>query len=263
MSAPSSSLQSTLQVRSASAGTGKTTSLVLEYLRALQFVPARRISAVTFTRVGAIDLRERLRAGLRQVVLEGQYLDFKPDQLEPYRRALREIGSATITTIHGFYRELLRLNAPALGLDPEFGNLDEGEALETFRDAASSALAEVALRDAPGGAILAAWGWERTLKALETMHQRRVYAPFTPGEHASELELALLELYTVSARGYVNRLAGRSLGPTDVELETLRLLEIPSALERIRSRHRVLLVDEFQDVNPLQAKSGKVFGQPQ
>ena len=147
-----------LEVRSASAGTGKTTSLVLEYLRALQFIPARRISAVTFTRVGAIDLRERLRAGLRQVVLEGKYLDFKPDHLEPYRRALREIGSATITTIHGFYRELLRLNAPALGLDPEFGNLDEGEALETFRDAASSALAEVALRDAPGGAILAAWG---------------------------------------------------------------------------------------------------------
>jgi ATP-dependent exoDNAse (exonuclease V) beta subunit len=250
----SSPIQTRLEVRSASAGTGKTTSLVLEYLRALQFVPARRISAVTFTRVGAIDLRERLRAGLRQVVLEGQYLDFKPDQLEPYRRALREIGSATITTIHGFYRELLRLNAPALGLDPEFGNLDEGEALETFRDAASSALAEVALRDAPGGAILAAWGWERTLKALESLHQRRVYAPFTPGEHATELELALLELYTVSARGYTNRLAGRSLGPTDVELETLRLLEIPSALERIRSRHRVLLVDEFQDVNPLQAK---------
>ena len=246
--------QTRLEVRSASAGTGKTTSLVLEYLRALQFIPARRISAVTFTRVGAIDLRERLRAGLRQVVLEGQYLDFKPDHLEPYRRALREIGSATITTIHGFYRELLRLNAPALGLDPEFGNLDEGEALETFRDAASSALAEVALRDAPGGAILAAWGWERTLRALETMHQRRVYAPFTPGEHPTELELALLELYAVAARGYTKRLAGRSLGPTDVELETLRLLEIPSALERIRSRHRVLLVDEFQDVNPLQAK---------
>ena len=60
-----------LEVRSASAGTGKTTSLVLEYLRALETTPARRIAAVTFTRVGAIDLRERLRAGLREVVETG------------------------------------------------------------------------------------------------------------------------------------------------------------------------------------------------
>jgi ATP-dependent exoDNAse (exonuclease V) beta subunit len=105
-----------LEVRAASAGTGKTTSLVLEYLEALRHTPSRRIAAVTFTRLGAMDLRERLRAGLRQVLETGTYLHFTAPSPEPYRRALREIGSSVITTIHGFYRDLLRLNAPGLGV---------------------------------------------------------------------------------------------------------------------------------------------------
>jgi ATP-dependent exoDNAse (exonuclease V) beta subunit len=248
-----------LEVRSASAGTGKTTSLVLEYLMALRFTPARRIAAVTFTRVGAIDLRERLRAGLREVVLHGSYLDFKPANLELYRVALRELGSASITTIHGFFRELLRLNAPALNLDPEFTNLDESESLETFRDAASSVLAQAALRDAPGGEVLATLGWERTLQALEALHNKRVYAPFRSGNledgvEPDALTVSLLAAFESSLNLYISRLASRALAPTDVELKTLELLSDPAMLKRIRSRVSVLLVDEFQDVNPLQAK---------
>lgn len=249
---------SRLEVRAASAGTGKTTSLVLEYLRALRYIPARRIAAVTFTRVGAIDLRDRLRAGLREVVTHGAFLDFRPPALEPYQSALREIGGATITTIHGFYRDLLRLNAPALSIDPEFSYLDESQAREIFRDATSQALAVAALEDGSGAAILAALGWERVTGVLEMLFTRRVYAPFRAAgleeSQADPLAVSLLEVYEVAARGYTARLASRSLGPTDVELETLRLLNLPGALERVRSRYRVLLVDEFQDVNPLQAR---------
>ena len=250
---------SNLEVRSASAGTGKTTSLVLEYLMALRFTPARRIAAITFTRVGAIDLRERLRTGLREVVLHGSYLEFKPANLELYRTALRELGSASITTIHGFFRELLRLNAPALNLDPEFSNLDESESLETFRDAASSVLAQAALRDAPGGEVLATLGWERTLQALESLHNKRVYAPFRSGNledgvEPDALTVSLLAAFESSLSLYLSRLASRALAPTDVELKTLELLSDPAMLERVRSRVSVLLVDEFQDVNPLQAK---------
>jgi ATP-dependent exoDNAse (exonuclease V) beta subunit len=244
-----------LEVRAASAGTGKTTSLVLEYLEALRHTPARRIAAVTFTRLGAMDLRERLRAGLRDVLETGTYLHFTAPSPEPYRRALREIGSGVITTIHGFYRDLLRLNAPALGLDPEFTYLDEGEAGNLFLEAASSALAQAALNDAPGGEVLATWGWERTLTTLESLHGKRVYAPFFVADEAPDgLAQSLLALYRVTADLYTARLAGRALGPTDVELQTLRLLESPEILARIRSRFHLLLVDEFQDVNPLQAK---------
>jgi ATP-dependent exoDNAse (exonuclease V) beta subunit len=244
-----------LEVRAASAGTGKTTSLVLEYLEALRHTPSRRIAAVTFTRLGAQDLRERLRAGLREVLETGKYLHFTAVSSEPYRRALREIGSSVITTIHGFYRELLRLNAPALGLDPEFTYLDEGESNNLFLEAASSALAAAALRDAPGGEVLATWGWERTLEALENLHGKRVYAPFFVSDEAPDaLTQSLLDLYRVTGELYTARLAGKALGPTDVELTTLKLLESPEMLERTRGRFHLLLVDEFQDVNPLQAK---------
>ncbi len=244
-----------LEVRAASAGTGKTTSLVLEYLEALRHTPSRRIAAVTFTRLGAQDLRERLRAGLREVLETGKYLHFTAPSPEPYRRALREIGSSVITTIHGFYRDLLRLNAPALGLDPEFTYLDEGESNNLFLEAASSALAAAALSDAPGGEALAAWGWERTLETLETLHGKRVYAPFfTPEDAPDSLAASLLALYRVVGELYEARLGGKALGPTDVELQTLRLLESPEILARIRERFHLLLVDEFQDVNPLQAR---------
>jgi ATP-dependent exoDNAse (exonuclease V) beta subunit len=244
-----------LEVRAASAGTGKTTSLVLEYLEALRHTPSRRIAAVTFTRLGAQDLRERLRAGLREVLETGKYLHFTAPSPEPYRRALREIGSSVITTIHGFYRELLRLNAPALGLDPEFTYLDEGESNNLFLEAASSALAAAALRDAAGGEALATWGWERTLEALEDLHRKRVYAPFFVADEAPDaLTQSLLDLYCMTGELYEARLAGKALGPTDVELTTLKLLESPQMLERTRERFHLLLVDEFQDVNPLQAK---------
>ena len=50
-----------MRVRVASAGTGKTTSLVLSYLEVIASgVPLRRIAGVTFTRSAAHELRQRV-----------------------------------------------------------------------------------------------------------------------------------------------------------------------------------------------------------
>ncbi len=247
----------TLEIRSASAGTGKTTSLVLTYLEALRDAPARRIAAVTFTRSSARDLRERLRLGLRQVLETGRYLDFFMHDRAPFERALRELDSSVISTIHGFFRELLRLNAPALGLEFEFSNLDETEARDQFRAACSSVLASAALAQGVGGLVLASWGWERTLEALESLFEKRVYAPFRTDQ---PLASSLLEGFVAASNLYRSRLAGKALSATDVELKTLELLEQPQILARLRSRFHVLLVDEFQDVNPLQARVFRSLG---
>ncbi|HZW98466.1 MAG TPA: UvrD-helicase domain-containing protein, partial [Trueperaceae bacterium] len=49
-----------VRVRVASAGTGKTTSLVTRYLELIgSGVPLRRIAGVTFTRAAAAELRAR------------------------------------------------------------------------------------------------------------------------------------------------------------------------------------------------------------
>ncbi len=237
-----------LEIRAASAGTGKTTSLVLLYLEALKTTPARRIAAVTFTRASARDLRTRLRAGLLELLQTGRYLDVVLHTREPFERALKELDSSAISTIHGFFRVLLRLNAPSLGLDPEFTNLDESQAKEIYRAACSSLLARAALLGETGTALLATYGWEEALSALETLFEKRVYAPFFGDDQN------LLETYNAANALYQARLANSSLSATDIELKTLELLEQPACVARIQSRFQILLVDEFQDVNPLQAK---------
>ena len=64
-----------MKVRVASAGTGKTTRLVLRYLELLASgVPLSRIAGVTFTRVAADELRQRVAEGVRGVQADGQYL---------------------------------------------------------------------------------------------------------------------------------------------------------------------------------------------
>jgi ATP-dependent exoDNAse (exonuclease V) beta subunit len=242
------SRKSKLEIRAASAGTGKTTSLVKLYLEALKHTPARRIAAVTFTRASARDLRERLRAGLLELLETGHYLDVSLHSRVPFERALQELDSSIISTIHGFFRVLLRLNAPSLGLDPEFSSLDESQAKDIYRAASSSILAKAALLGGVGANLLANWGWEEALSALETLFEKRVYAPFYSSD------LSLLETYNHAITQYQNRLANSSLSATDIELKTLELLENPECLKRIQSRYHLLLVDEFQDVNPLQAK---------
>jgi ATP-dependent exoDNAse (exonuclease V) beta subunit len=238
----------TLEIRSASAGTGKTTSLVRLYLEALTTTPARRIAAVTFTRASARDLRERLRAGLGQLLETGRYLDLNLMRREPFERALLELDSCVISTIHGFFRSLLRLNAPNLGLDPEFSNLDETQARDLFRIAASSVLAQAALEGGVGAALLAQHGWEDSLQALEMLYQKRVYAPF------SGTDTGLLQAFAAAEKLYLARLGKTMLAAADVELQTLALLENPDIVKRIKSRFAYLMVDEFQDVNPLQAQ---------
>lgn len=92
---------------SASAGTGKTKTLVEKVIGALTSeVPLDRILAVTFTHKAAEELRQRL--------LEA--LDGNPG-LRPQRLLLPQ---AYLGTIHGICARLLREHAPAAGVDPAF-----------------------------------------------------------------------------------------------------------------------------------------------
>jgi hypothetical protein len=128
-----------MRVRVASAGTGKTTSLVVRVLGwVAEGVPLRRIAAVTYTRTAAAELRQRVGEGIRSLLAEEAYLGGVV-RLEAARRprfeeAQRELGGATMSTIHGFLIEALRLVAPALALDPSFAAFGEGEARATYED---------------------------------------------------------------------------------------------------------------------------------
>lgn len=95
-------------VITASAGTGKTHTLLQLVLREAELgTRLDRILAVTFTRKGAGELRERIRSGLAAAALKaGGEADARR-----MREARRDLERATLTTIHGFCQQALQERA--------------------------------------------------------------------------------------------------------------------------------------------------------
>nr|MBA3672463.1 UvrD-helicase domain-containing protein [Gemmatimonadaceae bacterium] len=107
----------------AGAGSGKTTSLVdrmLEHVRT--GTPVDRITAVTFTRKAANELRERFQLRLEEAVRDAEA---GSDEASRYARALRELDRAFLGTIHSFCARLLRERPLEVGLDPGFQEVTE------------------------------------------------------------------------------------------------------------------------------------------
>jgi ATP-dependent helicase/nuclease subunit A len=109
----------------AGAGSGKTTSLVdrmLEHVRT--GTPVERLTAVTFTRKSANELRERFQIRLERAVRESIEA---PEERARYEYALRELDRAFLGTIHSFCARLLRERPLEVGLDPNFQEVSEDD----------------------------------------------------------------------------------------------------------------------------------------
>ena len=242
-----------MKVRVASAGTGKTTSLVLSYLQLIaQGTPLRRIAGVTFTRAAADELRQRVGAGIRDLLDKGEYLHvgLLETKRPLYEEALRELDGATLTTIHGFMIDALRLAAPMMGLDPNFSVLGEWEAQALFEEELNSLLY---LADAPTHGLYAAKTQlsDEVRDLLVTLfRQRSLTEQFIADNHPTNR--ALQSLFDATYKRFEIRLGATLLPPSEVERRALKLVRTAKALERLASRYQVVLVDEFQDVNPLQ-----------
>jgi ATP-dependent exoDNAse (exonuclease V) beta subunit len=106
----------------ASAGTGKTTTLVNRVLELAlaDGVPLSRIAAMTFTEKAAGEMKERLREALDEASVSS----------DPHRRARavearRDLESAPISTLHAFCGRLLRERPVEAGIDPDFVTPEE------------------------------------------------------------------------------------------------------------------------------------------
>ena len=100
---------------------------------------------------------------------------------ERIRARLRELGAleqarategAFISTIHGFCARLLRANALAAGIDPEFTVLDELEARRLADEAFDGALQALAEQTRDGVELIAAYG-AGALRERDQGHPRR------------------------------------------------------------------------------------------
>ncbi len=122
----------------ASAGTGKTHALTTLYLRLLveeDLLPSE-ILVVTYTHAATAELRDRVRARIREAIDCGEpsgagsesaaelrdlagrarALGQRVGKVDPLRRALREFDEAAIFTIHGFCQRTLQEHAFESGM---------------------------------------------------------------------------------------------------------------------------------------------------
>lgn len=112
----------------AGAGAGKTSVLVQRYLRFIRMgVSPSSILSITFTRKAAAEMKSRIVATLRA---EGLF------------EAARAAETGPIQTVHSFCDRLLRENAIAAGLDPEFEILGEAAKAELRERAIQAAMGD-------------------------------------------------------------------------------------------------------------------------
>src|SRR3954447_15828668 len=147
----------------AGAGSGKTRVLVERFVRAVveDGVGVERILAITFTEKAAAELKGRLR---RRFLELGE------------REMAREAEGAWVSTIHGFCSRLLRANALAAGIDPEYRVLDEADAARLSVDAFDRALEEFVLNARAGGSerldLVASYTPDKLQRMVTTVYSR-------------------------------------------------------------------------------------------
>jgi ATP-dependent helicase/nuclease subunit A len=116
----------------ASAGTGKTATLVGAYLSQLgQGIQPGQLLAITFTEKAAAELRDRLK---QEVLARVSGLPADGAPVADWRRVLTGLSNAPISTIHAFCAGLLQENPLEAGIDPHFTIWDEDESSTVRRE---------------------------------------------------------------------------------------------------------------------------------
>ena len=252
-------------VLEASAGTGKTftiSALAARYVAG--GIPLEQLLLVTFTRMATGELRERVRQRLvaaeqalagapgaaRDEVVE-LLADGSPAAVALRRahlaRAVSDFDAATIATTHGFCQEVLGGLGVAADVEPDTTFVEDltdlleevvddlyvrrfhrggtpdvtrREAMDIARAAVGNPTAPIEPADAPGHTI-------------EAMRVRLAHAG------RQELDARKRRLGVMTYDDLLTRLH-----------DTLQAN--PAAAARLRERYRVVLVDEFQDTDPIQ-----------
>jgi exodeoxyribonuclease V beta subunit len=260
-------------VLEASAGTGKTftiAALATRYV-AEGLADLSQLMLVTFSRAATQELRDRVRAHLVTVerglanstaarrqshdrVLQ-LLADAPADEVLKRRRrltrALAQFDAATIATTHGFCQQMLA----GLGMT---GDLEDDTIfVENIDDVVTEAVDDLYLRKFSGVASTPLIDYPTALDvARAAMNDRQ--AALVPNDadpgSAAQLRYGLAQAVrqTVDARKRTLRL----LDYDDLLTRLRDALTDPArgheAVARIRSRYQVVLVDEFQDTDPVQ-----------
>ncbi len=205
----------------AGAGSGKTRVLTYRVAYLLeQGIPANQILALTFTNKAADTMRERLRALVGEAALD-----------------------LTLGTFHSVFARWLRRELKGIPVSGDFSIYDEEDSLALLK----------ALLKESGQEVKQAAALRRLISSWKNagLEWQRV-RPTTPEERR------VVEYF----RLYEQRLrAANALDFDDLLLQTEQLfLREPEVLTRYQTRYQYILVDEYQDTNPLQYRILRMLG---
>ncbi len=234
-------------VLEASAGTGKTwTIAALASRYVAEGTPLERLLLVTFTRMATGELRERVRERLvRDLAAETD-----ETRCERLARAVSDFDAATIATTHGFCQEVLS----GLGVA---GDVERDAVfVEDVTDIADEVVDDLYVRRFHRAEGEPAFSREQAGK-IASIAVANPLAPIEPAQAEAGSVPAMRARLAGAVRAELDRRKQRGGVMTYDDLLT-RLnatLEGPGGelvAERLRHRYKVVLVDEFQDTDPVQ-----------
>ncbi len=250
----------------AGAGSGKTSTVVqtICYLlgapvvdedgvehRTSSALQLSEIAAVTFTNQAAADLKRKLRHALKASSLG---------------RIAADVDTARIGTIHAFCGDLLREFALRAGLAPSTAVLAEGDARTLAFECAERTLLDVVSSRAPDALepLLAGRRLRDVVAAIVALADDtgRLQTYGEARERLRDHERLLLDLAERSAamRQSLLRQEGRYDFDRMIVATRDMLHDHPDVRHAAQRRIRVLIVDEFQDVDPVQRDIAMLFG---
>ncbi len=256
----------------ASAGTGKTyalADLATRYL-AESDISASELLIVTFTRAATNELRARVRERLIEVAdrLEPGHPAVGDDKVARHlaagdvarhrsrlRSAIAEFDAATITTIHGFAAQVRNALGVTGGVDPDARLIEEADDLR--RQTCVDVLAAAAMGDCPPG-DLPKLGDLIDATTQAAGRPDLVLEPTAEDQGATPDQIALRNLVVESMAWMTERrrMSG-ALSFDSVLTDLSEALTGPhsaAAVQTLRNRFKVALIDEFQDTDPVQWK---------
>lgn len=264
----------------ASAGTGKTYSLMRVLLRLLveKGIELDRILVVTFTNAATDELSSRLRSNLTELIEQirlkknGSFNDLldsweekkycSAEILEKLQTALNKIDDAAIFTIHGFCQRILQdfVFSSKGNYDFEIGDDSDAKdkALTTFlrtnlpKAYPTCPTEQLSLaRDIPWADILStAAGLSRT-KPLTQQMKLMKDSEHEPEEKTNQFFNTFIDQATTLYEK--NKKDERLFTFDDLLIEAEeRIVKDPEFTKAIQNLYGAALIDEFQDTDPIQ-----------
>lgn len=259
----------------AGAGSGKTRVLTKRFIR--MFIENKdltldQVVAITFTKKAATEMKDRIRKELNGWIIRTT----APEEKRRLEDLKLQLTNAFIDTIHSFCGRLIKEYYIELGIDPMFKIIEEVDkkvALLSIADRVIEDWISDPYNKEALDAILESTGvgfLESTFKSgvLELVDEMRskgyIFGAIKEvtllhldekDDRARQIVTLCLEMVEeIISRYEQYKDEENLLDFNDLELTALKMLDNNQTRQAIQTQFKVFMIDEFQDVNPLQKK---------